>query len=86
MNRIVFFLLTFLMPIIFGWWLFLPMALLYVYLAKLPYEILVVSIILDSMYYFGEGVVSSHRLLIFSILLLAIALFLKDRVYWRKVI
>lgn len=86
MNRTVFFLLTFLMPIIFGWWLFLPIAILYVYLAKLPYEILVVSIILDSMYYFGKGVVSSHRLLIFSILLLAIALFLKDRVYWRKVI
>ena len=86
MYRIIFFLLTIFLTLIFGWWLFIPLALLSVYLAKLPYEIIVAGVILDSVYYFGSGIVSSHRLGLFALLIIFFAMFLEDRIYWRKTI
>ena len=86
MYRIIFFLLTIFLTLIFGWWLFIPLALLSVYLAKLPYEIIVAGVILDSVYYFGSGIVSSHRLGLFALLIIFFAMFLGDRIYWRKTI
>jgi hypothetical protein len=86
MNRILFFLATIIIPVIFSWWLFIPMALLYVYLTKLPYELILAGLILDSIYYFGGGFLAKHMLTIFSVLLIAIAFFLSKKIYWRKII
>ena len=71
---------------IFGWWLFIPMAVFFVYLAKLPYEVIVAGAILDSIYYFGDGITERHGLAIFSALIIIAALFLSDRINWRKTI
>lgn len=86
MNRILYFLATIIIPVIFSWWLFIPMALLYVYLAVLPYEIILAGIMLDSVYYFGDGFWYKHILTIFSILLITLAFFLNKRIRWNKVI
>ncbi len=73
-------------PVVSSWWLFVPMALLFVYLAKLPYELIIAGIILDSVYYFGGSFLAEHLLTIFSALLLIIAFFLSKRIHWQKVI
>ena len=74
------------MPVIFSWWLFIPMALLLVYLVKLPYEIILVGFILDLFYYFGDSFLAKHLLTLFSLLLIMIAWFLSEKIHWRKVI
>ena len=86
MYRVLFFLGILILPVVFGWWLFFPLALLYVYLAKLPYEIIFVAVILDSLYHFGSSLFSNQIFLIFSLLLLLVAFFLSRHIYWRKVI
>ena len=86
MYRALYFLMILFIPILFGWWLFIPLGVLFIYLAKVPYEIIVVAGILDSVYYFGDGLISKNRLLIFALVLILVALFLKDRVHWQKVI
>jgi len=86
MYRILFFLAIVFIPIIFSWWLFVPLALLSVYLAKLPWEIILAGIILDSLYYFGEGFFMKHPLTIFSIILIALAFFLSKKIRWHKII
>lgn len=70
----------------FGWWLFIPMALLYVYLARLPYEIILVGFLFDNLYYFGDNVWQKYPLTIFSGLLIVIAMSLYKRIHWSKVI
>jgi hypothetical protein len=86
MNRVLFFLAIIIIPVIFSWWLFIPMALLYVYLAKLPYELILAGFLLDLVYYFGDGFLFQYPLTLFSLLLLIIALFLSKRIHWNKVI
>jgi hypothetical protein len=86
MYRILYFLAIIVIPVIFSWWLFVPMALLFVYLAKLPYELILAGVILDSVYYFGDGFLAEHILTLFSLLLLIIAFFLSERIHWNKVI
>ena len=86
MSRIIFFLLTIIIPVVFSWWLFIPMALLYIYLAQLPYEIIVAGFILDTVYYFGDGFITKYMLTIFSTLLIIAALFLNKKIYWKKFI
>lgn len=86
MYRAIYFLAIISIPTIFSWWLFIPMALLYVYLAKLPYEMIVAGAMLDIAYYFGDGFFISHSLAIFSFILILIALFLNERIHWRNVI
>jgi len=68
---------------VFGWWLFVPLAILYVYLAKLPYELVVAGAILDATYYFGTGIFA-YRLTIVSALLIVVALYLNDKIHWQK--
>jgi len=86
MNRVLFFLAIIIIPVIFGWFLFIPMALLFVYLAKVPYEIIIAGFILDSVYYFGDGFFVGHLLTIFSLLLIVASLFLSKKIYWQEVI
>ena len=86
MIRFFYFLALVIIPVLFSWWLFIPLALLAVYLIKLPYEIIVVGFILDSVYYFGDGFWAKHPLTIFSFLVIAVALFLNNKVEWRKII
>ncbi len=73
-------------PVVFGWWFFIPLTLLAVYLIKLPYEIIAAALILDSVYYFGNSFVNKHLLTIFSFLLIIVAVFLNSKVHWRKII
>lgn len=84
MYRFFYFLAIIIGPIIFGWWLFIPLAMLLVYLAKLPYEVILAGAILDTVYYFGDNFLSRHQLTFFAILLLMVALFLSDKVDWNK--
>lgn len=86
MYRFIYFLAIIIVPIIFSWWLFIPMALLFVYLAKLPYEIILAGFLLDLVYYFGDGFMTKHLLTIFSLILIILAFFLSKRIHWRKVI
>jgi uncharacterized membrane protein len=86
MYRFLYFLAIIIFPIVFSWWLFIPMALLMVYLVKLPYEIIFVGFILDSAYYFGDGFFAKHLLTLFSLLLIILAWFLSQKIYWRKII
>lgn len=86
MYRILYFLAIVVLPVIFSWWFFIPMALLYVYLAKLPYELVLAGLILDSLYYFGDSFLAKHLLIIFSLFLLIIAFFLSRRIHWPIVI
>jgi hypothetical protein len=62
------------------------MALLFVYLAKLPYEMIVAGFLLDVFYYFGNGFFVRYPLTIFSFVLIILALFLDKKVHWSQVI
>jgi hypothetical protein len=84
MYRILLFIATIIVPLIFSWWLFLPLAILSVYLSVIPYEIIFAAIILDSFYYFGSGWPLKFPLTIFSVVLLIVAFLLSSRVEWRK--
>lgn len=71
---------------VFGWWLFIPLSIIYVFLVKLPYEIIILGLVFDSTYYFGGNFVSMYRMTILSLLLIGLALFLNERIRWNKVI
>lgn len=62
------------------------MGLLIVYLAKLPYEIILAGFLLDILYYFGDDVLTKYPLTIFSIFLMLVAFFLSKRIHWSKII
>ena len=80
-RRTIYFLLIVFIPVILGWWLFVPLAILLVYLAKQPYEIIVAGAILDSLYYFGDGLLIEHSLTLFAFGLILLAWFLGDRIH-----
>lgn len=84
MYRFLYFLGLIILPVTISWWLFVPLALLLVYLAKLPYEIILAALVLDSFYYFGEGLLAKNMLVIFSLVLIGAALFLENRIHWQK--
>ncbi|MEK7635010.1 MAG: hypothetical protein AAB446_01085 [Patescibacteria group bacterium] len=86
MLRFFYFLALIIIPVLFSWWLFIPLVLLAVYLIKLPYEIIIAGFILDLVYYFGDGFIAKHLLVMFSFLVLSVALFLNSKVHWRKII
>jgi hypothetical protein len=86
MYRILFFLAILFIPAVFSWWFFIPIAILSVYLFKLPFEIILAGSILDAVYYFGDGFFAGHVLTLFSFALIILALFLNERIHWRKVI
>ncbi len=72
------------LTLVFGWWIFFPLALIYVYLAKLPYEIIIFAALLDNIYYFGDGFLRDNMFSLFSILLILIAFFLGVRINWQR--
>ena len=84
MYRLLFFLLTFIISTIFGWWLFLLFCIAFVYIARSPYEILLLGFLLDSNYYFGESFFMSHPLFLFSLFLVLVHLSLEKSIHWRK--
>ena len=86
MSRILFFLAAIILPIIFSWWLFIPIALLFIYLARLPYEVIIAGFILDSVYYFGNGFFARYPLTIFSLAFIIIAFFLSKKIHWSEII
>jgi len=84
MYRFLFFLIAIIIPVVFSWWLFIPLALLFVFLAKIPYEIILIGFLLDSVYYFGESFWFQYPLTIFSIILIAVACFLNGKINWHR--
>jgi len=70
----------------FSWWLFIPLTMVYVYLAKLPYEIVLAGFLLDINYYFAPGIFWGHPLTFISILFICVAWYLDKKIIWRKVI
>ena len=86
MYRFFYFLMIILLPVIFSWWLFVPMAILFVYLAKVPYELVVAGAILDAVYYFGESFWWQNQLTLFSLILIFLALFFRNKIHWQSVI
>lgn len=83
MKNIISLLVLFFVPIAFGWWLFLPLFLLYLYLAHARIEVLVVAVALDRVYYFGSGF-WSFRLSIICLICLLIAFFVEGRLRWPR--
>lgn len=71
-------------PIVFGWWLFFPIAILLVYLIKLPYEIILAGVMLDSVYYFGDSFLARFKLTLFAFIIILVALFLSEKIDWHK--
>ncbi len=53
--RIVLPILILFLTLLFGWWLFIPLALIYCFVSSRAYEILILGILLDNVYYFGES-------------------------------
>lgn len=86
MIRFLLFITSLILPLIFGWWLFIPICLVSVYLIKFPYEIIFVGFILDFMYYFGVGFWYENALLIFSFVVLVLASILNRKINWKKTI
>lgn len=86
MYRFLLFLAVVFVPLTLSWWLFIPLALLSIYLVGLPYELVVASLIFDSVYYFGDSFFKQHLLTLFTLLLIIITWFLSKRIYWRKII
>jgi len=86
MYRFLYFLAIIIIPTVFSWWLFIPMALLFVYLVKLPYEIILAGLLLDILYYFGDSFGAKYFLTIYSSLLILLALFLNKKIHWSKTI
>jgi len=72
------------LPIFFGWWLFVPLALLYVYFIKSPYEIIPVGAILDGLYYFGEGFLYKHSLVLYTLVLVVLTSLLGKWISWKR--
>ncbi len=86
MHRALFFIMTLILPLVFGWWLFIPMSFFFIYIAKTPYEIIIAGAILDHVYYFGESAIARNSLAIFAFCAILAALFLKGRIQWRGVV
>jgi len=86
MYRFLYFLAIIIIPVIFSWWLFVPMALLFIFLSRLPYELVLAGFILDLVYYFGDGFLAKNALTIFSLVLLFVAFFLNKKIHWNKII
>lgn len=86
MYRVLYFFLILISPAIFGWWLFVPLAVLFIYLAKAPYELIIAGAILDSIYYFGQNIFMNNLLTLFSVGLILVALFLDSKIHWRAII
>lgn len=86
MLRVLYFLGLIFIPAIFGWWVFIPIVLIFVYLNKFPFEIIFAGIILDSIYYYGDGILAQNRMLIFSALVLLAVWFLDKKIHWAKII
>jgi len=84
MYRILLFALTLILPVATSWWIFIPIAILAVYLVKLPYEIVIAAAILDSFYYFGNGFFQKNLLVVFAFVLIGVAIFLDGRLDWKK--
>ena len=84
MLRILYSIMMIVLTLVFGWWIFFPLALIYVYLAKLPYEIIIFAALLDNIYYFGDGFFRDNMFSLFSILLILVAFFLGVRINWQR--
>jgi|GEM_PF-1369402 hypothetical protein len=71
-------------PIMFGWWLFFPLAFIFACFVNSPYEIIFVGVLLDMVYYLGDGFIHTYLFLIFSICLVMLVMFMSDKIYWRR--
>jgi hypothetical protein len=86
MYRLLLSLIMLFLTVFFGWWFYIPLSILYAYLSKTPYELLLLGFFLDYLYYFGEGFLSTNRLFIFSAIVVLISVFLSDKLEWKKII
>lgn len=85
LYRILFLFSAIALPLLLSWWLFVPIALLYVYLVKSPYEIVAAGLILDCVYYWGDDFLVRNALALLALALVAAVFFLESRVEWRRI-
>lgn len=85
-KRLLFFLAAVIIPVMLSWWLFIPLTILSVYLFGAPYEVILAAVILDSFYYFGSSWLLKFPLTIFSLILISLALFLRERIKLGKLL
>lgn len=64
--------------------MFFPLAVIYAYSAKMPYELVLIGGVLDQAYYIGGGFFFEHVFLIFSVFLLIMSVFLEKKFQWKK--
>lgn len=82
--RIIIDFLLLILPIIFGPWVFIVLALFFVYIVKNPAEVLFVGIILNSLYYFGDNFLLDNWILLFVAVIYFVDFLLNERIVWRK--
>lgn len=85
-TRIILSLLVFGLTVVFGWWSFLLFVLIYIYLVKIPYEVIFVGYILDSIYFFGDNFFLSYKLTIYSLICILLSVYIKDKIEWNEVV
>lgn len=84
--RVLFFVGLIILPVIFGWWLFVLLSLLLVLIGHKSYEPIIVGGILDNFYYFGAGFWQAHFLLSLGALFALVSLFLENKVNSPKLL
>lgn len=82
--RIFIFILLVALPAMFAWWLYFPLAVVYVYKVKSPYEILLASSFLDRAFFSGSSFWNGHELFFFSVLLLTAIMIFANTLEWRR--
>lgn len=86
MYRIISFLLLFSATITIGFFAYFVFALFYSFISRRPYELVFLGFILDRTYYFGEGLLLSNILFIYSIIIVFISIYTEDKVIFKKII
>ncbi len=82
--RIILFILLIILSALFFWWLFLPLALIYVVKVNNPFEILLAGAIFDSVYFYSSDPWLAHNFLIFSVVVLIAIMVLGSNINWKK--
>ena len=87
MKRFVFFIILLILPTLFGFWLFIPLAFLYACIAKNPLELIPAGAIIDSLTSINKGIfLQDHTFSLISLALAIMSFGISEYIHWRKLI
>jgi len=84
MFRLMYFVGIFFVTAILGWWVFFPLAIAYIYLVRMPYELIIMGAILDQVYYLGNSFIYDYMFTIFSFVSVVATVFLEKKLQWEN--